>query len=90
MFLLKNKKKIKFENKTYIYYVPNIEMYNSCNLIEVLWYSDIDYINFKNSTKLEIQELMNKHLNMSIKDAIYLLYINTKIIYNPSFFIKLI
>ena len=43
--------------------------------------------NFKTNSISEIKELINKHKNMSIKDARYLLYENTKIIYNPSFFI---
>jgi len=79
-------KKVNFCNIVHIHIIPNIEIYSYNNLINDLWYSNIDYINFKNDTLLEIKELLNKHKNMKIKDAIYLLYQNTKIIYNPSFF----
>jgi hypothetical protein len=84
---LKNKKVVKFNTFKKLYFIPDLNFYIKENLIDELWYSDDDFKNFKNSTIFEINELMNKHPNMIIKDAIFLLYENTKIIYNSSFFI---
>jgi hypothetical protein len=86
MFLSKYKKNIKFSKYKYIYFIPDLNFYINENLINELWYSVDNINNFKNTSIIEIKELINKHKNMSIKDAIYLLYENTKIIYNPSFF----
>jgi hypothetical protein len=86
MLLTKYKKNIKFSKYKYIYIIPNLTYYITKNLINELWYSVDNINNFKNTSMIEIKELINKHKNMSIKDAIYLLYENTKIIYNPSFF----
>ena len=87
MFLLTCNKKIKFNNYVYVYIIPNNQHYLENNLLDKLWYSNNDIIYFKNSAIREIKELINKHSNMSFKDARYLLYENTKIMYNPTFFV---
>ena len=86
MFVFKDKKKIKFNKYVYLYFIPNNKYYIEKQLLNKLWYSneDIDY--FKYSSINEIKELIKRHSSMTIKDARYLLYENTKIIYNPNFF----
>ena len=86
ILLIRKKQKIRFHKYVNIILIPCIDDYIKYNLINILWYSENDIINFKNSAIIEIKNLINRHLNMSIKDAKYLLYENTKIIYNPSFF----
>jgi hypothetical protein len=85
MFL--STKQIKFNKYVDIYYIPDLSYYINYNLISLLWYSDDEIKNFKLSAINEMKELINKHSNMTIKDAKFLLYENTKIIYNSSFFI---
>jgi hypothetical protein len=88
MYLSKYKKNIKFSKYKYIHFIPNLNYYINENLINEVWYSVDNINNFKNNSIIEIKELINKHKNMSVKDAIYLLYENTKIIYNPAFFLN--
>jgi len=82
LYLHNYNKKVSFDdNITYIY---NFNMYEE---LDLLWYSKRNLINAKYNALKDINELLNKHTNMTIPQARKLLYQPNNItIYDPSNF----
>ena len=87
LFCIKNKKKITFNCKVHVILIPNINDFS--DLITSLWWSKKDLLFFRESSRDEIQELIQRHdYKMPIKQAMKFLYQpgNMTIVYDKNNF----
>lgn len=81
--LNKNKnKKIIFNKYVSVVLIPSIKDMDD-EMSSKLWWNKIDYINFRISSKAEIDVFLNIHKELNYKDAIRLLYQHGIICYTP-------
>ena len=59
------------------------------NMKKTMWWNNYDYNNFRFSASYEIQQIMLRHNNMHIKDAIKLLYQPNNIKFDKNNFVAL-
>jgi hypothetical protein len=71
---IKIKNKIKFNRFVNTILIPNVNDYKNADLINTLWYTSTELLNFRNNSSKEVFELINRHKNMTIKQAAKLLY----------------
>jgi hypothetical protein len=81
-----NNKKVRFNNKIYVYLIPSYKDIEYNKLINDIWWNSYDYKIAVETQKKEINELMLRHRGMRYKDAIKLLYQPNNIRYDPSNF----
>lgn len=67
-------KKIKFSHCINTILIPNVNDYKKADLINTLWYTTQELLHFRNNSSKEVFELINRHKNMTIKQASKLLY----------------
>jgi hypothetical protein len=80
--MYKKNKLLRFSNTVDIIIINHfIDYYN------YLWWSDTDLQSFKTSSYIEIKELINRHWEMSIRQAQKLLYQPGNIVYDENNFI---
>jgi hypothetical protein len=84
----KKNKKIKFNMVKYVMLIPSRREFDD-NMKKTLWWNNFDYNNFRFSALYEIQQIMLRHNDMHIKDAIRLLYQPNNIKFDKNNFITL-
>ena len=73
LFCVKNKKKITFNYKVDVILIPSIQEYS--DLISSLWWSKKDLLCFRQSSRDELYELIQRHdFTMPLKQAMKFLY----------------
>ena len=87
-FIEMKNKKIKFNMIKYVKLIPSRKDFDD-NMKKTMWWNDYDYDNFRNLAIYELKNIMLRHSNMHIKDAIKLLYQPNNIIFDKSNFVIL-
>jgi len=75
-------KKVTFLNRINIILIPSNNDYKQCKLIDELWYSEKDFIKFKNELINEINILYKLYPTITIEEIKYKLYNTSNIINN--------
>ena len=78
----KSNKKISFDSTISAILIPSISDMDTETRAN-LWWDKIDYINFRCSSKIEIEMFLNIHKDLEYKDATRLLYQHSIICYEP-------
>jgi hypothetical protein len=70
----KNKKSVSFSNIRFLHIIPNrLDLVNA-SLLHNLWWSNNDYLRFRNDAFNEIRELQKRFPNINLKQSLKLLY----------------
>lgn len=61
---------MKFNTAVHVVLIPTRDDYRNAGLGEVMWFSDDDYRNFKESATIEVKKYMAIHSNVKCKEVI--------------------
>ena len=67
-------KKVKFCKNVKVILIPTLNEYIEAQLKSVIWWNDEDYKSFKSEAVIEIKQYIEKYPDISVKEAISLLY----------------
>ena len=60
---------MKFNTAVHVVLIPTRKDYRNAGLGEVMWFSDEDYKNFKESATVEVKRYMAIHSNINCKEV---------------------
>ena len=70
----KNKKSVTFSNIRFLHIIPNRLDLANATLLQYLWWSNNDYLRFRNDAFNEIRELQKRFPKINLKQSLKLLY----------------
>ena len=74
MEFFKDSKKISFSPIVNVYMIPEKEFYTLYNIKHDIWWTNDEFVSFRQSCAQEIREFICRHRYMSVKQASKLLY----------------